>query len=137
MKEIHCDLIRKYKYGYGVLGVFTFTIDGKPVKYYTLENDKYIIPDGNYSITYTYSPRFGRKMPLISPVPGRSGIRIHAANYPWQLRGCIALGKPLNIKESAILTRSLEHCNAFHYLCNFFKDVSVDVSITTQYSSKE
>ena len=43
----------------------------------TLENADYIIPDGTYTVSVTYSPRFKKMMPLISNVPGRSEIRIH------------------------------------------------------------
>lgn len=50
------------------------------------------IPCGRYLVRATYSPRFGRKMYLLLDVPKRDGIRIHPANWPMQLNGCIALG---------------------------------------------
>lgn len=50
------------------------------------------IPCGRYLVRATYSPRFGRKMYLVTCVPNRDGIRIHPANLPVQLNGCIALG---------------------------------------------
>ena len=43
----------------------------------TLENADYIIPEGNYPVSVTFSPRFKRILPLIGNMPGRSGIRIH------------------------------------------------------------
>lgn len=58
------------------------------------------IPVGTYKVLWTYSPAFKRMMYLVASVPGRSGIRIHAANYmghkdkglKCHLYGCIALG---------------------------------------------
>ena len=50
------------------------------------------IPTGRYLVRATISPRFGRRMYLLLDVPNRAGIRIHPANYPMQLNGCIALG---------------------------------------------
>lgn len=50
------------------------------------------IPAGTYRVRYTMSKRFSRKLYEVADVPGRSGIRIHAANWASQLEGCIALG---------------------------------------------
>jgi hypothetical protein len=50
------------------------------------------IPFGNYQVGIDYSPHFGRYMPILLNVPGRSEIRIHPANMPTQLLGCIAVG---------------------------------------------
>ena len=51
------------------------------------------IPKGTYQLKLTYSPKFKRVLPLILNVPNRDGIRIHAANYPKELTGCIAPGE--------------------------------------------
>lgn len=61
------------------------------------------IPKGLYSVYWSLSPRFGRKMLIVTPVTNRTGIRIHSANfmgdatkgYRSQLNGCIALGERL------------------------------------------
>jgi len=53
------------------------------------------IPKGTYKVRWTFSPRFLRYTYEIQGVPGRSGIRIHPANYFYQLNGCIALGNNL------------------------------------------
>src|SRR5690606_21670083 len=58
------------------------------------------IPAGVYPCAFTYSPRFRRLMYLVDRVRGRSGIRIHSANFmgdaskghKCQLNGCIAPG---------------------------------------------
>jgi len=50
------------------------------------------IPSGSYDCRWSYSPSFKIYTYEILNVPNRSGIRIHAANYSRQLKGCIALG---------------------------------------------
>lgn len=50
------------------------------------------IPAGIYPVAFTMSPRFGVWLWEILQVPGRSGVRIHAANYVRQLEGCLAPG---------------------------------------------
>lgn len=58
------------------------------------ENQRSIscIPKGTYKVITTFSNRFKKSMWLLLDVPGRDGIRIHAANFSRQLEGCIALG---------------------------------------------
>jgi len=66
------------------------------------------IPPGLYRCLWTWSPAFKRLMYLVDRVPGRSGVRIHAANlmgdkalgFRAQLNGCIALGRALGHIES-------------------------------------
>lgn len=62
----------------------------------TLERRSVKIPIGTYPIEFTWSPHFNLNLPLLDSVPGRSAIRIHAANYPAQLEGCIAVGTTHN-----------------------------------------
>ena len=50
------------------------------------------IPAGEYSVTWTRSPKFGRSTYELHGVPIRSAIRIHPANWAVQLEGCIAFG---------------------------------------------
>ena len=57
----------------------------------TLENADYIIPDGTYTVSVTYSPRFKKMMPLVDGVKGRSGIRIHTGTIPDHSKGCILM----------------------------------------------
>lgn len=57
----------------------------------TLENYDCSIPNGIYSISLTYSPKFKRMLPWLN-VPKRSGIRIHAGNTSADSRGCILVG---------------------------------------------
>lgn len=72
---------------------------GRLGRFYTVErpwknNAKGIscIPAGIYKVRRTWSPRFKRRMFLVLDTSPREGIRIHAANLPTQLEGCIGLG---------------------------------------------
>lgn len=49
------------------------------------------IPQGEYKVAITDSPKFGRPTLEILGVPDRSGIRIHPANTFTELEGCIAV----------------------------------------------
>jgi len=51
------------------------------------------IPTGVYNVSWTYSGKFKRMMPLIEGVPGFSGIRIHAGNTRQDTEGCVLLGE--------------------------------------------
>lgn len=50
------------------------------------------IPPGRYKVTIYASPHFGREVPLLQGIPGRSEIEIHYGNYPTDSRGCILVG---------------------------------------------
>jgi hypothetical protein len=56
------------------------------------------IPEGEYECVFTKSNSFSKSQGKdvftyeIKKVPGRAGIRIHSANFFYQLLGCIALG---------------------------------------------
>lgn len=62
------------------------------------KNDVSCIPEGEYLCKWTRSPRLSTLAGQdvftyeITGVPGRTGIRIHSANYFSELKGCIALG---------------------------------------------
>ena len=69
-------------------------------------SSKSCIPDGEYICKWTKSPLFSQNKGEdvytyeVIDVPSRGGIRIHSANYFFQLLGCIALGdshKDINI----------------------------------------
>jgi len=65
------------------------------------------IPYGRYRITITHSPKFKRRLPLLMSVPHFEGIRIHAANWPRELEGCIAVGEN-KVKGGLINSRQYE-----------------------------
>lgn len=51
------------------------------------------IPNGTYNVTWTYSQKFRRNLPLIEQVPWFRGIRIHAGNTAEDTAGCVLVGK--------------------------------------------
>lgn len=67
------------------------------------KNNVSCIPAGTYRCIFNMSRAFRRLMYLVDGVPGRSGVRIHSANYMGdealgfrcQLKGCIAPGMKL------------------------------------------
>lgn len=68
------------------------------------------IPLGTYPLDLTYSPKFGRSLPLVVGVPGFEGIRIHPGNKAGDTDGCILLGQS---RVGAFLTESAAACLAF------------------------
>lgn len=93
-------------------GIFgNLILDGNSFKCVTLENLDKEIPAGVYDVNFTFSPHFNRIMPHIvvpsrdSLAGGDAGIRIHWANFPAQLEGCVAVGTSVDgdsIDESLI-----------------------------------
>jgi hypothetical protein len=69
---------------------------------FTLERMDVAIPEGAYPVTLTVSqraidghlwaPGTENKLPLLTDVPGRVGIRMHAGNVANDSDGCILLG---------------------------------------------
>ena len=51
------------------------------------------IPYGTYEVELTWSPKFGKKLPLIKDVKHFEGIRIHAGANAGHSEGCILLGE--------------------------------------------
>lgn len=68
----------------------------------TLERTSTLTPVGVYPLALTiserceqgilWSPDDACRLLLVTGVPGRSGIRLHAANDPLELDGCTAVG---------------------------------------------
>lgn len=87
---------RKSKSSDGIFGVLTLDwTPPNPFTCVTTESLEHQIPSGTYTLEFTYSPEFNMTMPLID-VPGRTAIRIHPANFPTQLLGCIAVGQDID-----------------------------------------
>lgn len=75
----------------------------------TLENADYLIPALIYRVQVTRSPRFKRLLPLLSQVPGRSGIRFHRGSQPEHSKGCILVSASM---EQSLTARWLSEQSA-------------------------
>lgn len=58
----------------------------------SIENYEKRIPAGHHRLRFRQSNRFGPDCLTIDDVPGRSGIRVHVANWPHELEGCVGPG---------------------------------------------
>ena len=86
----------------------------------TLENADFLIPEGTYPLSLTWSPRFKKLMPLIDEVPDREGIRIHMGTRPEHSQGCVLV--------SAL---ALENIKSFINLINRdYEDETLYIQIT-------
>ena len=75
----------------------------------TLENADYLIPALIYRVQVTQSPRFRRLLPVLTQVPGRSGIRFHRGSRPEHSKGCILIS---DIMEQSLTARWLAEQSA-------------------------
>ena len=75
-------------------GAFCNTLEppiGTPLESVTAGSRK-AIPPATYNIKMQWSPKFGKMLPCLQDVPGRSSILIHAGNHPYDTQGCILVG---------------------------------------------
>ena len=70
-------------------------------------NESEAILPGRYELTLTWSPAFRQIMFLVVAVPGRDGIRIHIANKPSELLGCLAPGNGVGVDSVTDSTNAL------------------------------
>lgn len=77
-------------------GVFVANTIEDKVRDLSKENKIYgetAIPYGTYKVSWTYSPKFKKYMPLLENVPYFTGIRIHSGNTAKDSLGCIIVGE--------------------------------------------
>lgn len=67
-----------------------------------LDNKKNIscVPEGIYDSHLYFSPRFDRWVIVLTGVPGRSYIEIHAGNFTRDIEGCILVGNGIKNLDS-------------------------------------
>ena len=83
------------------------------------------IPSGTYKVVLEYSPQFNRLLWEIKGVRNRSECKFHAANFWFQLNGCVALGlrlKKLNSDRYFDITNSSNTMRAFHTALRGYKE---------------
>jgi hypothetical protein len=98
-------------------------LDWNPFTAYVVENLALMIPAGTYPVTFYKSPHFQRVMPHLI-VPGRTEIMIHWANWPGQLKGCLALG---NAEEPDAVDNSIATWNQFYNLLNMQEGITCQI----------
>ena len=82
-------LTRKSKNGKAVIGTLAIPYNGSIYEAKTIENADFLIPEGEYELDITWSPKFKKPMPQIMDVPEREGIRIHMGAKPEHSTGCV------------------------------------------------
>ena len=82
-------LTRKHKDGKAVIGTMAIPYNGSIYEAKTIENADFLIPEGEYELDITWSPKFKKPMPQIMDVPEREGIRIHMGTKPEHSTGCV------------------------------------------------
>lgn len=106
------------------------TLDWNPFTCVTEENLAKCIPPGTYELDFNYSPHFNRIMPHIlvpsrdSAAGGDAGIRIHWANFPTQLDGCIAVGTDV---DGDSIDESLIPFNQLYAILNQQHGITIEV----------
>jgi hypothetical protein len=65
---------------------------------YSLERRDTLIPEGMYRFTFVDSPANKMIVPLLIGVPDRSELEVHISNFPYDLKGCTAIGSTINTK---------------------------------------
>lgn len=90
-RKVEMILIRDNIIGDAVLG--SLLVGGQKICD-TLENKKYLLPYGDYKLSVSKSPTFGRELALIfnDKVKMQRGFRIHAGNTAKDSRGCVLVG---------------------------------------------
>ena len=95
-------------------------------------NQRYIsaVPPGKYRMVLEYSRKFKRKLWELKEVPGRSEIKIHVANFWYELNGCIAPGSYLTKLNGDVyedLGASRRALNDFHRVLGTLEETTITI----------
>lgn len=103
-------LTRKKTEGKAVLGTMAIPYNDATYLADTIENADFLIPEGEYVLDITWSPKFKKPLPQIMDVPDRDGIRIHMGTKPEHSTGCVLVNfRAMQIVNSFIkVTQYLE-----------------------------
>lgn len=88
------------------------------------------VPAGLYPIEFEYSPKFQQNLWELKNVPNRSECKIHAANYWFQLNGCISPGMSLSdINEDGYIDvkRSVDALNELHKVMEGITETTIEI----------
>lgn len=80
------------------------------------ENNVSCVPAGTYPLVFEMSEKFHRLLWELKAVPGRKEAKIHVANFPEDLEGCIGLGDSLafSVTKGHYVANSRTMLEAFH-----------------------
>ena len=84
---------------FGVISVDNLVLFTVELPWKDNANNVSCIPTGKYRCSWTKSPRLKKFTYEVTNVKGRSGIRIHSANFAYQVLGCIALGEKNGVMD--------------------------------------
>lgn len=85
------------------------------------------IPLGTYEVRLLPSKRWGRPIPHIQNVPGRSAIEIHIGNFLRDTDGCVLLGNRF-LRDDVILGSRL----AFEKFMEWFGSVGSEAEVNVR-----
>ena len=114
---------------YGILLVMNGVLIEKVFR--TIENAEKVFPSGSYPLKFEWSPSFDMNLWELKEITGRSEIKIHVANYPNQLKGCIGIGMAhvdINKDGEVDLGSSANALGMFHDLMEGQTESSIEVS---------
>lgn len=102
---------------------------------YTIEPPKdKAIPEGEYMLHLTYSERFKRIMPLVLPVVGHTGIRIHFGNFVKDTSGCLLVGYDRGVDATGVdcVWRSKD---CYNELFNWLQEANRTQTLAIEYKT--
>lgn len=86
------------------------------------------VPLGTYKAVFEYSNKFKTSLWELKNVPNRSECKFHAANYWYQLNGCIALGlqvTDINNDGFVDITKSKSTMTIFQEILRYENTINV------------